>query len=113
MAVDLFAGVAVSEYGAALDWYRRLLGTEPAFFPNDIEAVWEIGEQRHLYIKELPARAGHALHLLFVDDIEGQVDGISARGIEPSSRETYDNGVCKVTYVDPDGSEISFGGRMP
>jgi len=39
MAVDLFAGIAVSDFAAALTWYEKLLGTPPAFFPNDAEAV--------------------------------------------------------------------------
>jgi hypothetical protein len=38
------------------------LGCEPAFFPNAMEAPWELAEQRWLYIEELPERAGHALH---------------------------------------------------
>jgi hypothetical protein len=38
------------------------------------------------------------------------VDAIVARGIEPTTRETYDNGVRKVTFHDPDGNEIGFGG---
>jgi catechol 2,3-dioxygenase-like lactoylglutathione lyase family enzyme len=112
VAVDLFAGVAVSDYTSALAWYERLLGAEPAFFPNAVEAVWEIGEQRHLYIRELPERAGHAMHLIFVDDLEHQIDNIRGRGIEPFSRETYGNGVSKVIYRDPDGNELSFGGRL-
>jgi hypothetical protein len=37
------------------------------------------------------------------------VDGIVSRGIEPTKRETYDNGVGKVTFHDPDGNEIGFG----
>jgi len=32
------------------------------------------------------------------------------RGVEPAERETYENGVRKVTYRDPDGNEIGFGG---
>lgn len=36
--------------------------------------------------------------------------GISARGLEPALRETYGNGVRKVTYRDPEGNEIGFGG---
>ena len=35
---------------------------------------------------------------------------IAGRGIEPAERETYENGVRKVTYRDPDGNEIGFGG---
>jgi len=32
------------------------------------------------------------------------------RGHRPGDAETYDNGVRKITYRDPDGNEISFGG---
>ena len=42
MAVDLFAGISVSDLAKALTWYERLLGAPPTFFPNDVEAVWEI-----------------------------------------------------------------------
>ncbi len=110
MTVDLFAGVAVSDYRRALAWYERLLGSEPAFFPNATEAVWELAGHRYLYIEELPGRAGHALHTVFVDDLDERVEGIGARGIEPAAQETYGNGVRKVIYRDPDGNEISFGG---
>lgn len=110
MPVDLFAGLPVSDYQRALTWYERLLGTEPAFFPNATEAVWELAQHRYLYIEELPERAGHALHTVFVDDLDEWVESIGARGIEPSSRETYGNGVRKVVYRDPDGNEIGFGG---
>ena len=110
MTVDLFAGIPVSDYQRALSWYERLLGCAPAFFPNAIEAVWELAEHRYLYIEELPERAGHALHTMFVDDLDERVESISARGIEPASREAYGNGVRKMIYRDPDGNEIGFGG---
>jgi catechol 2,3-dioxygenase-like lactoylglutathione lyase family enzyme len=110
VTVDLFAGLPVSDYQRALSWYERLLGSEPAFLPNATEAVWELAEHRYLYIEELPARAGHALHTLFVDDLDQRIESIRDRGIEPASRETYENGVRKVIYRDPDGNEIGFGG---
>jgi hypothetical protein len=47
---------------------------------------------------------------LFVDDLGARVAGIAGRGIEPALDETYGNGVRKVTYRDPDGNEIGFGG---
>ena len=106
----LFAGLAVSRYQRALTWYKRLMGSEPAFLPNATEAVWELAEHRYLYIKELPERAGQALHTVFVDNLDARVESISARGIGPASQETYDNGVRKVIYCDPDGNEIGFGG---
>jgi catechol 2,3-dioxygenase-like lactoylglutathione lyase family enzyme len=110
VAVDLFAGIPVTDYDRALAWYRRLLGSGPSFLPNDTEAVWELAEHRYVFIEVRPADAGHALHTLFVDDHDERVGGISGRGLEPALRETYDNGVRKVTYRDPDGNEIGLGG---
>jgi catechol 2,3-dioxygenase-like lactoylglutathione lyase family enzyme len=110
MAVDLFAGIPVTDLPAALSWYEALLGSPPAFFPNEVEAVWEVDEHRYLYVELLPERAGHAMHTLFVDDLDARVTAAADRGVEPAKRETYDNGVRKITYVDPDGNEIGFGG---
>jgi hypothetical protein len=75
--------------------------------------VWELAEHRYLYIEVLPERAGHALHTVFVDDLDERVKSIGARGIEPDTEETYENGVRKVIYRDPDGNEIGFGGAPP
>jgi hypothetical protein len=50
MALDLFAGIPVTDYAAALPWYERFFGRSPSFLPNDIEAVWEVAEHRYIYI---------------------------------------------------------------
>ena len=110
MAVDLFAGIPVADYAQALAWYERLLGSEPSFLPNDTEAVWGLSEHQWLFIEVRPEHAGHAMHTLFVEDLDERVEAISARGIEPAEQETYDNGVRKVIYRDPDGNEIGYGG---
>ena len=110
MAVDLFAGIPVGDYERALAWYERLLGSGPSFLPNDTEAVWELAEHRYVFIEVRPQHAGHAMHTLFVDDLDARVEGIAGRGIEPVERETYANGVRNVTYRDPDGNEIGLGG---
>jgi predicted enzyme related to lactoylglutathione lyase len=110
MALDLFAGIPVVDYSAARDWYERLLGTPPTFLPNEVEAVWEVAEHRYVFIEVRPADAGHALHTLFVDDLDARVAAAAARGVEVARAETYGNGVRKVTYRDPDGNEISLGG---
>ena len=112
MTVDLFAGVPVSDYQRALDWYERLLGSEPAFLPNATEAVWELAEHRYLYMEVLPERAGHAVG-----------DGVRRRPRSSQDDQRrrprhrarlygrrYDNGVREVTYRDRDGNEIGFGG---
>jgi catechol 2,3-dioxygenase-like lactoylglutathione lyase family enzyme len=108
--VDLFAGVPVSDFPRALAWYQRLLGSEPAFFPHDTEAVWELAEHRYLYVVEQPERAGHAIHTIFVDDLDQRIEDMRSRGITTASEEAYENGVRKVTYRDDDGNETGFGG---
>ena len=108
--LDLFAGISVADYSAALKWYERLLGVEPAFFPRETEAVWELAEHRYLYIVQQPEHAGHAMHTLFVDDLDAIIARIADRGLDPAKRDTYANGIRKITYRDADGNEIGFGG---
>ena len=110
MSLDLFAGVPVSDYEAARPWYERLLGAEPAFLAHATEAVWELAKNRFVYVVEDAENHGGARITLFVEDLEERVEAISSRGIEPAERETYGNGVRKVTYRDADGNEIGFGG---
>ena len=109
MALHLFAGLRVRDYPAARRWYDRLLG-EPTFLPHDTEAVWTLADERSVYVVEHPGGAGSCVVLVFVDDLDDRVAAIAARGIEPSGREEYANGVRKVTYRDPDGNEVAFGG---
>ncbi|WP_328469308.1 VOC family protein [Actinoplanes sp. NBC_00393] len=110
MSVELFAGISVSDFPAGLAWYEKLFGGPPAFLPNEVEAVWEVAEHRFVYIEHRPAHAGHGLTTLFVEDLDARVAGIAERGLEPGKRETYENGVRKITYYDPDGNEIGLGG---
>lgn len=107
---DLFAGISVADYAAALEWYKQLLGFPPTFFPTDTEAVWELAEHRYGYIVQRPKHAGHVLHTRFVADLDALVVQITDRGLDPVERETYSNGVRKITYGDLDGNEIGFGG---
>lgn len=113
MAVDLFAGIPVSDHERAPARYERLLGATPAVLPNGVEAVWELAEHRHLDTDLRPAHAGHAVHTLSADDLDAWVEGIAARGIETAGRGTYANGVRMVTYRDPDGNEIPSPARRP
>jgi catechol 2,3-dioxygenase-like lactoylglutathione lyase family enzyme len=110
VTTDLFAGIPVSDYTTAVDWYERLLGAPPSFLPNGTEAVWEVTENGYLYIEVRPDHAGHAKHTMFVGDFDYRMTLIAQRGLEPAEQETYDNGVRKTTFRDPDGNEIGFGG---
>jgi predicted enzyme related to lactoylglutathione lyase len=109
-SLDLFAGIPVTDYVAALKWYEQLLGFPPSFFPHDTEAVWALAEHRYVYIVQQPERAGHAVHLFFVDGLEALVAQIAARGIAAAKVESYPNGVRKITFRDADGNEIALGG---
>ena len=110
MALNLFAGIPVTDHAAALPWYERFFGGPPAFLPNEAEAVWEVAEHRYVYVVEDPERAGNALVLSFVDDLDERVAEIARRGLEPARREPYEGGVTKVVYRDADGNEIGVGG---
>jgi hypothetical protein len=90
--VDLFAGVRVSDIGAARPWYERLLGGEPAFLPNEIEAVWSLAEHQYLYLLEDRPGAGRALVTVMVDDLDATVAALAARGIEADESETFPGG---------------------
>jgi catechol 2,3-dioxygenase-like lactoylglutathione lyase family enzyme len=110
VTIDLFAGISVTDYERAVAWYTRLLGAGPSFLPNSTEAVWEITEHGYVFVEVRPEHSGHAMHTLFVADLDTRVQAITGRGIEPAGDETYANGVRKTTYRDPDGNEIGFGG---
>ena len=110
MPSDLFAGIRVSDYAAAVEWYGRLFGSPPSFVPTETEAVWELAEHRFVFVEQRPADAGHARHLLFVDDLDALVTRIAEQGLAPTERETLQDGVRKAAYRDPDGNEFGFGG---
>lgn len=105
---DLFAGVRVDDIGAAQSWYERLLGSQPAFFPNDEEAVWALGETRWLYLLQDASRAGGSLVTVMVADVDAVVAAIRSRGIAPVELEEYGE-ARKYVFHDPDGNEIGIG----
>ncbi|HTA11784.1 MAG TPA: VOC family protein [Solirubrobacteraceae bacterium] len=109
MSLHLFAGVRVRDFQAARPWYEQLLG-EPSFFPHATEAVWTLAEDRSVYVVEHADGAGKSVATIFLDDLDGQVAAIAARGLEPDERETLSNGVRKAIYRDSDGNELVFGG---
>ena len=108
--VDLFAELAVTDYQAGLAWYERFLGKPATFEAHATESVWEVAEHRYLVVLERVEDAGHGIVTLFLADYEDWLSAVKSRGIEPTTVETYGNGVRKATFHDPDGNEIGFGG---
>ena len=109
---EVFAGIPVSNFKASLDWYQRLFGCPPSFFPNDREAVWALAEHRWIYIIVDPKRAGGAIQTIMVDGLEELIEQIAGRGIDFNDEERPAENVRKVMYNDPDGNEIGLG-RVP
>lgn len=105
---DLFAGIPVSNYDVSLDWYQRLFGCEPSFFPNEVEAVWQVAEHLMIYIIVLPEHAGHSIQNVMVTDLESVVSQIAAGGIQSNKEERPERNTRKVIYYDPDGNEIGL-----
>jgi predicted enzyme related to lactoylglutathione lyase len=111
-ATELFAGIPVSNLQTSVEWYQRLFGCPPSFFPNDREAVWSIAEHRWIYVIVEPERAGGSIQTIICADLEPLIAQIAERGIDFSKEETPAEGVRKVMYYDPDGNEIGLG-RVP
>jgi catechol 2,3-dioxygenase-like lactoylglutathione lyase family enzyme len=109
MTVGLFAGVPVRDYAQAVKWYERLLGRAPSFFPNDVEAVWQLAEDLHVYVIEDHQRAGGAVCMIWVDDPVATAAEIADRGLHPDGLEKHDT-VWKYAFHDADGNEIGMGG---
>jgi catechol 2,3-dioxygenase-like lactoylglutathione lyase family enzyme len=113
MQGHLFAGLPVGDFEGAVAWYARLFGRQETFRAHDTEFVWTLAEDRSVYVVRKPESAGHGMVTMVLDDLDGFVGAASSRGIEPADVETYDNGVRKVVYRDPDGNEVGFGGLPP
>jgi len=77
----LLAGIPVTDLAAAIDWYGRLFGDDEPFIPNDTEAVWDLAEDRSVYVALHPDRAGHAMVGLYVDDASLPLLAMSRAGV--------------------------------
>jgi catechol 2,3-dioxygenase-like lactoylglutathione lyase family enzyme len=94
----VFAGIPVSDYAAAREWYEQLLGRAPDMLPHDHEAVWKLTDSGWVYIVEDAERAGRALVTILVDDIDAWAD------------ETDESvpGVRRTEITDPDGNRLQI-----
>ncbi len=110
---ELFAGLLVSDLSAAEQWWTAALGSDPLMRPNDAEVVWQVGSA-YVYLDaaldgRTPGQGQVTLFLAESGELDERVAAAAAHGIEPTLRETYDNGVRKVTFTDPDGNRLGLG----
>ena len=92
--------------------YKRLFGSEPSFYPNDIEAVWQLAEDRYVYVIEAPERAGGAVSMIWVDDPVSAVAKISERRLQPVDVEKHDT-VWKYVFHDADATRRGSAAMSP
>jgi catechol 2,3-dioxygenase-like lactoylglutathione lyase family enzyme len=104
----LFAGVAVADFPAAVDWYGRLFGREPDVLVHDHEVMWQVAEAGWLYVVEDAERAGKALVTVSVSDLDAAVHALGERGITAGPVEAVGDAAHKAKLTDPDGNSVAL-----
>ncbi|MGW8527953.1 VOC family protein [Nocardiopsis sp. NPDC055824] len=107
MALDLYAGIPVTDHQAAPAWYQRLFGSPPVYGDGETEAVRESAGHRGVFVEVCPERAGRAMSTMFVDDSEA---GVAGCGIAPAGRGACPGGVREAVFRGPEGAGFPFGG---
>jgi catechol 2,3-dioxygenase-like lactoylglutathione lyase family enzyme len=109
MAIEyLFAGVAVADLDAALAWYESFLGRPPDMKPNETEATWQVTGSGSIYVVADAARAGKALVTVMVPDLDAEIAGLTARGLDTAPVETVPGLYRKTVVEDPEGNRIQL-----
>ncbi len=109
MAINqLFAGIAVADFHAALAWYERLLGRPPDIVASENEAMWEAANAGWIYVVGDIGRAGNAMLTLLVDNLEEHVAQLAERGLAVGTIDPVPGG-HKAVIFDPEGNTITFG----
>jgi catechol 2,3-dioxygenase-like lactoylglutathione lyase family enzyme len=108
-AEHLFAGIPVADLDVAVRWYERLLGRGPDLAPNEREAAWQLTGTAWICLYAEPGGCASAPHTLLVEDLDGFLAGVRARGIEPGRVETIAPSVRQSVITDPDGNRLKVG----
>jgi predicted enzyme related to lactoylglutathione lyase len=105
----VFAGIPVADRDASVAWYEQLTGRPPDLIPNEQEAAWQLSEAGWIYIVAGETQAGSAVQTFLVDDLDGFLSEISARGISAGPVEVIGPGVRRTLIADPDGNRLKVG----
>jgi|tagenome__1003787_1003787.scaffolds.fasta_scaffold20774548_3 hypothetical protein len=103
----LFAGLAVSEFVVACDWYERLFDSAPSFYPREGEAVWQVTASASVYVTADAPRSGGRLLALAVKNLDEERAALARRGLH-AEEGTEPNGMPTMTLADPDGNTIKM-----
>jgi catechol 2,3-dioxygenase-like lactoylglutathione lyase family enzyme len=102
-----FAGLPVTDFTAAHDWYVRLLGREADMFPHARECVWHLTPTSSIYVAQDPERAGSALVTLALDDLDDHERWLREGGFGFSD-EAGGSAPRRLLVSDLDGNRLAF-----
>ena len=112
MEGHLFAGIAVSDFARAVGGTSGCSAHRRRSGPTTPSTSGPWPKTARSTSCASPGSAGHGLLMVMLDDLDAFVSDAATRGIEPEAVETYEGGVRKAVFRDPDGNEVGFGG-MP
>jgi predicted enzyme related to lactoylglutathione lyase len=104
----LFAGIPVSEFARAVEWYERMFGRPADVVAHDTERLWKVTGSGWVYVVADPQRAGNGMAAIVVGDLDTVVTELAARGIDVTSTEQVPDRGRKAKLTDPDGNEVAF-----
>jgi predicted enzyme related to lactoylglutathione lyase len=104
------AVVPVSDMDTARAWYERLVGRPADNNPMETLAEWRMTDAGWIQVFHDPERAGSSLLNFAVDDLEGHLAEVTARGLAPEGIQPADKGVRLSAVIDPDGNRITVIG---
>jgi len=115
MAISqVLAVVPVSDMDSARHWYELPFGRPEDNRPMTTLIEWRVTDGGWIQVFHDVERAGSTLVNFGVDDLDGQVAELSARGLAPGKIELANKGVRLSALIDPDGNRITFiGGFRP
>jgi catechol 2,3-dioxygenase-like lactoylglutathione lyase family enzyme len=102
-----FAGLPVSDYASAHDWYVRLLGRPADMFPHEREAVWRLTPTASINVVQDGERAGGGLLTLALDDLDAYERRLRADGVAFTEEVGGVSPRCLVVE-DGDGNRLKF-----
>lgn len=107
----VLAGIAVADFDAALAWYERFLGRPADQRPMEGLAQWSITIDGGIQVVHAADGAGTAMLTLAVDDLDGYVADVQARGLTPG---TINTGTFArfATLTDPAGNTITLAQQL-
>lgn len=104
----LLAGVPVSDFEAALAWYRRFFGRPHDVAAHDEEVLWHVAASGWLYTLRDEARSGSATVTMVVPSLEAAMAKLAARGVATGPAERMGEAGAKAIARDPDGNSIAL-----